>query len=123
MPRLKGIGSITLGSVLSLSAWGQSNPGQNPSIDSREEHKPKPGAGREIGAGGATIGTGAAKGTGAVAKGTAKGAAELVTLHPIHAGKSIGKGAATGGEDIAVGAVKGTTKVTKGIGRAFKKLF
>jgi hypothetical protein len=48
---------------------------------------------------------------------------DLVTLHPINAATSVGKGAAVGGKDVAVGTVKGTGKIGKGIGKAFKKLF
>jgi hypothetical protein len=69
------------------------------------------------------VGVGAAKGAGDLAKGTGKGAADLVTLHPVNAGASIGKGAAHAGKDVTVGSVKGTGKVTKGVGRAFKHLF
>jgi len=46
-----------------------------------------------------------------------------VTLHPIDAGTLVVKGAGSAGKDVTVGAVKGTGKVTRGIGRAFKKLF
>ena len=35
-----------------------------------------------------------AKGTGNLAKGTAKGTTDLVTLHPLQAGASVGKGTA-----------------------------
>ena len=105
--------------ALAFTAWSQSNPETNPTTAEKRE----PGAGREIGAGAGTIGTGAAKGTWAAAKGTAKGAADLVTLHPIDAGASVGKGAATAGKDVTVGAAKGTGKIGKGIGRVFKKLF
>jgi hypothetical protein len=48
---------------------------------------------------------------------------DLVTLHPINAASSIGKGAGAGGKDVAVGTVKGTGKIGRGIGKAFKKLF
>jgi hypothetical protein len=58
-----------------------------------------------------------------VAKGTAKGVGDAVTLHPIDAAGAVGKGALTGGKDVTVGAAKGTGKVVRGVGRAFKKLF
>jgi hypothetical protein len=48
---------------------------------------------------------------------------DLVTLHPINAATSVGKGAAVGGKDVAVGTLKGTGKIGQGIGRAIKKLF
>ena len=76
-----------------------------------------------MGAGAGTIGLGVAKGAGAAAKGTARGAVDLVTLHPINAATSVGKGAATAGKDVTVGTVKGTGKIGKGVGRVFKKLF
>jgi hypothetical protein len=113
---------ITISFALAFTAWSQSNPDANPNGKSKEE-KHEPGAAREMGAGAGAIGTGAAKGTGAAAKGVGKGAADLVTLHPINAGVSVGKGAATAVKDVTVGTAKGTGKVTKGIGRVFKKLF
>jgi hypothetical protein len=122
MKRWKTIGRpISIGFALAFTAWSQSDPATNPTTASKEE-KREPGAAREIGAGAGAIGTGAAKGTWAAAKGTAKGAADLVTLHPIEAGASIGKGAATAGKDVTVGTAKGTGKISKGIGRVFKKL-
>jgi hypothetical protein len=47
----------------------------------------------------------------------------LVTLHPIDAGVSAGKGAATASKDVTVGTAKGVGKVTKGVELVFKKLF
>jgi hypothetical protein len=95
MERWKTIGRpITISFALALTAWSQSNPETKPTGPSTEE-KREPGAAREIGAGAEAIGTGAAKGVGAVPKGTAKGAVDLVTLHPIDAGVSVGKGVAT----------------------------
>jgi hypothetical protein len=70
-----------------------------------------------------------AKGTGSLAKGTAKGAADVVTLHPVadvvtlhpvQGGASVGKGAAVAGKDVAIGTAKGTGKIAKGVGKAFK---
>ncbi len=58
-----------------------------------------------------------------MAKGTGKGALDLVTLHPIDAATSVGKGAGTAGKDVGVGAAKGTGKIGIGIGKAIKKLF
>jgi hypothetical protein len=100
--------------TLSACAWAQSH---------SDEPKHQRGPGKEIGSGAANIGTSAAKGAGNVAKGVGKGAVDLVTLHPINAATSVGKGAAVGGKDVAVGTVKGTGKIGKGIGKAFKKLF
>jgi hypothetical protein len=58
-----------------------------------------------------------------LAKGTAKGAADLVTLHPLQAGASVGKGAVVAGKDVGVGTAKGTGRIAKGLGKALKKLF
>jgi hypothetical protein len=58
-----------------------------------------------------------------VAKGTGKGAVDLVTLHPVNAATDIGKGAGKAGGHVAVGTVKGTGKVVKGTGKAIKKIF
>ncbi len=79
--------------------------------------------GGDIGSGAGDIGKGAAGGVGNVAKGTGKGAVDLVTLHPINAAGNVGKGAAVGGKDIGVGAAKGTGKVAKGVGRGIKHIF
>jgi len=118
-------GLILFALMLALSVSGQSGQAENATTVQKrvEERKPEPGAGREIGSGAGTIGTGAAKGTGNLAKGTAKGAVDLVTLHPLDAGASVGKGAAAAGKDVTVGTVKGTGKIAKGVGKAFKKLF
>jgi hypothetical protein len=105
---------ICLVLILAMTVLAQSQP---------DETKRDPGPGREIGSGAANIGTGAAKSAGNLAKGTGKGAVDLVTLHPINAATSVGKGAATGGKDVAVGTVKGAGKIGKGIGKAFKKFF
>jgi hypothetical protein len=116
---------ISIGFALAFTAWSQSNPDTpetNPPNQSKEK-KHELGAAREMVAGVGAIGVGAAKGTGAAAKGIGKGAVDLVTLHPIDAGASVGKGAVTAGKDVTVGAAKGTGKITKGVGRVFKKLF
>ena len=123
MATFKPLSPIALGLALAFPAWGQSSADQNSTADSKQEEKGKPGAAREIGAGAGSVATGAAKATGDVAKGTGKGAADLVTLHPINAVGSIGKGVATAGKDVTVGTAKGTGKVAKGIGRVVGKLF
>jgi hypothetical protein len=115
--------SLSLGLALALSAFGQSSPDQNSTTEQTHEQKGQPGAVREIGAGAGSVGTGAAKATGDVAKGGGKAAVDVVTLHPIDAAGSAGKGVATAGKDVTVGAAKGAGKVTKGIGRVFKKIF
>ena len=120
MSRWKSVGC---GLVFAFAAWGQSSTDQNAAPDQRHEQKSEPGVVRETGAGAATAGAGAAKGAGDVAKGTAKGVGDAVTLHPVGAAGAVGKGAVTGGKDVTVGAAKGTGKVVRGVGRAFKKLF
>jgi hypothetical protein len=54
--------------------------------------------------------------------GTAKGIGNLATLHPVDAAVSVGTGAGKAGKDMTVGTVKGTAKITKGVGRAIKKI-
>ena len=133
MTRLNLLIPTSLSFLLALAAWGQAN---TPRVDSRSEpqernspaestavQKKERGAAKEVGAGVGTIGVGAAKGAGDVAKGTGRGALDLVTLHPINAAGSFGKGAVAAGKDVTVGTVKGSGKVGKGIGRAFKHLF
>jgi len=66
---------------------------------------------------------GAAKGAGNLAKGTATGAADLVTLHPIDAAASLGKGAVIAGKDVTVGTAKGGGKIVAGVARGLKRLF
>ena len=103
---------ICLSLALAAGVWAQS-----------DEPQREPGPGREIGSGAGDIGKGAAKGAGNLAKGTGQGALDLVTLHPIDAAASVGKGAVLAGKDVSVGTVKGTGKMGRGIGRAIKKLF
>jgi hypothetical protein len=93
-----------LGPALVFFAWGQSGPAH------------------DIGSGAADIGKAPAKATGSAAKGTAMGAADAVTLHPVGAVKSVGSGAVGAGRDVTVGAAKGTGKVARGVGKAFKKM-
>jgi hypothetical protein len=112
---------MVLGLVIVSCSWAQSNADQN-SRTTVEDRNKEPGAGRQIGGGAATIGTGAAKGAGDLALGTAKGVGNLATLHPIDAGVSVGKGAGSAGKDLTVGTVKGTAKITKGIGKGLKKI-
>src|SRR5258708_34858361 len=117
--------------ILALSAfgWAQQPAPQEPTRqdqDTREasqQRKPERGAAREIGSGAGNIGVGAAKGAGDLAKGTAKGVGNLATLHPVNASVSVGKGAVAAGKDVGVGTVKGGAKISKGIGKAFRKIF
>jgi len=116
-----------LGLALVLSAWGQSSNGQTTTSETKhktaQNQKREPSPGRQMANGAGNMAGGAARGAGSAAKGVGKGAADLVTLHPVNAATSVGKGAAGAGKDAGVGAVKGTAKVTKGVGRAIKHLF
>jgi hypothetical protein len=122
MTRLNSM--VCLGTVLVFTAWAQQPDQSPPPVDSRtpEQHQ-GPGAAKDIGSGAGDVGVGAAKGAGAAAKGVGKGAVDLVTLHPVDAATSVGKGAVVAGKDITVGSAKGAGKITRGIGKVFRKLF
>lgn len=77
----------------------------------------------DVGSGAGDIAKGAAKGAGNTAKGVGEGALDLVTLHPMDAAASLGKGAGYAGKDVVVGTTKGTGKIAKGLGRGIKHLF
>ena len=94
-----------------------------PASDQKQERKKSNGAAKDIGSGAADTGKGAAKATGELAKGAAKGAGDLVTLHPIDAGAAVGKGAVVAGKDVTVGTAKGAGKMTRGVGKALRKIF
>ena len=79
-------------------------------------------AGHDIASGTGNVATAPVKGAADVGKGAAGAAGNLVTLHPIDAGVSAGKGVGKGGKDVAVGAVKGTGKVARGVGKTVKKI-
>jgi hypothetical protein len=124
MSRFKSV--LCAGLALAFSTWAQQqSPDQSPppAPDRTVEQSKSPGAAKDIGSGAANVGTGAAKGAGEAAKGVGKGAVDLVTLHPVNAAASVGKGAVVGGKDVGVGTAKGAGKITRGIGKAFKKLF
>ncbi len=113
--------------TLALAALGSAQsaepPDENGTPQAKAEKKNKPGAGKDIGGGTADVGKGAARGAGNLAKGTGKGAADIVTLHPIDGAESVGKGAASAGKDVTVGTAKGAGKVTRGVGKLFRKIF
>src|SRR5271168_4400501 len=77
-------------------------------------------AGGEMASGTGDIAKGAAKGAGSLAAGAGKGAVDLVTLHPIDAAVSVGKGGVSAGTHIAVGTTKGTGKIVIGVGKGIK---
>lgn len=117
---------IAIGLVVAGQAWNQSA-----TTDQRDVHntqKVKKGkknrsAGGDIASGSGNVAGGAAKGAGHAAEGVGKGAADLVTLHPIDAATDVGKGGVHGGKDVAVGTTKGVAKVSKGIGKGIKHIF
>ena len=118
---------LCFGAILSVAAWAQQSTDQNaPPEQSTKAEKQKhtsPGAAHDIGSGAGNVATGVAKGAGDAAKGAGKGAVDLVTLHPIDAASSVGKGAVNTGKDVSVGTAKGTGKVVRGVGKVFKKIF
>lgn len=117
--------TLILGTMFASCLLAQSDPGaqRQPQHQTQTHGQSHPGAVHEMGVGVATTALGTAKGLGAAAKGVAIGAVDLVTLHPIDAAVSVGKGAVIGGKDLTVGAVKGTGKVALGVGRGFKNIF
>ena len=124
MPRMFLVACCS--ALLVGSAWAQAQPpidSNPPATDAKSEHRKGPGAAHDIGSGAGNIGTGTAKGAGDAAKGVGKGAVDLVTLHPVNAATSVGKGAASAGKDVTVGAAKGTGKIARGVGKVFKKIF
>jgi hypothetical protein len=80
-------------------------------------------AGGEIASGSGDVGKGVAKGAGNLAVGAGKGAVDLVTLHPVDAAVSVGKGGVSAGKNVAVGTTKGTGKIVIGLGKGIKHLF
>jgi hypothetical protein len=80
-------------------------------------------AGGDVGHGSEDIGKGAGGAAGNVAKGTGKGAVDLVTLHPVDAAGNVGKGVGVGAKDAGVGVAKGTGDIAKGTGRGIGHLF
>lgn len=120
----RAISAILLGSALALSAWGQQpTPEQNTAYDRGASRSSEPGPGRQVANGAGNIGAGAARGAGHLALGAGRAAGNLVTLHPIDAAGSAGRGAVAAGKDVGAGTAKGGFKIGKGIGRALKKLF
>jgi len=79
--------------------------------------------GGDVGSGAGDIGKGAGGAAGNVAKGTGKGAADIVTLHPVKGVGNIGKGVGVGAKDAGVGAARGSGKIVKGTGRGVGHLF
>ena len=90
---------------------------------SAHSHKKDRSPGGDVASGTGDIGKGAAKGAGNLAAGAGKGAVDLVTLHPIDAAASVGKGGVVAGKDVGVGTVKGTGTIAKGVGRGIKHIF
>lgn len=115
---------LLFGLAIALPVQSQSS--FDPSTKSHEKtHGEKKGrsAGGEVASGSGDIAKGAAKGAGSLAAGAGKGAVDLVTLHPIDAATSVGKGSVSAGTHIAVGTTKGTAKIVTGIGKGIKHIF
>ena len=115
---------LLVGLAGSVPALSQSGSGQYSTANQKKHHEKKGrSAGGEMASGTGDIGKGAAKGAGNLAVGTGKGAVDLVTLHPIDAAASVGKGGVSAGKDVGVGTVKGTGKIVKGVGKGIKHIF
>ena len=104
----------------SHAAFGQNSPSSQVSSHPQKKHRS---AGGEVASGTGDIGKGAAKGAGNLAVGAGQGAVDLVTLHPIDAAASVGKGGVSAGKNVAVGTVKGTGKIVIGVGKGIKHVF
>ena len=120
------VGLFTLllfGLTVSVPARSQSSSDQDTTSQKTVQTKKKGrSAGGDVGSGSGDIGKGAAKGVGNLASGTGKGAVDLVTLHPIDAATSVGKGGVSAGKNVAVGTTKGTGKIIKGVGKGIKHI-
>jgi len=115
---------LLFGLVAGAPAQNQPGSGQGSAAHQKTHHEKKSrSAGGEIGSGSADIGKGAAKGAGNLVAGAGKGAVNLVTLHPIDAAASVGKGGVVAGKDVVVGTTKGTAKIVTGIGKGIKHIF
>jgi hypothetical protein len=117
--------SIALSLTVTLPALPQNTTEDQHVRSDTKVKKDKKGrsAGGDVASGSGNIAGGAAKGAGHAAEGVGKGAADLVTLHPIDAATDVSKGGASAGKDAAVGTTKGTAKIIKGIGRGIKHIF
>ena len=109
------------GAILSLPGWTQQTGGNAPADEKPQQHEGTT-ARHDVASGAGNIGIGAAKGAGDAAKGVGKGTVDLVTLHPVNAAGSVGRGAVSAGKDVTEGAAKGTGKIGRGIGKAFKRI-
>ena len=112
--------SVAVVPARSQSSSDQVAPTSQKAVKSKKKGRS---AGGDIGSGSGDLGKGAAKGAGNLAEGTGKGAVDLVTLHPVDAAASVGKGGVSAGKDVAVGSVKGTGKIVKGVGKGIKHIF
>src|SRR5271165_7032669 len=103
-----GLVALLLGLALALPVQGRAS-AAHPAKKSRS-------AGGEVASGTGDIAKGAAKGAGSLAACAGKGAVDLVTLHPIDAAVSVGKGGVSAGTHIVVGTTKGTGRIAIGVG-------
>ena len=110
--------------ITGTAAYGQQQqtaPATPPPAHAQPQTTRSPGG--DVGSGAGDIGKGAGGAAGNVAKGTGKGAADLVTLHPVKGAGNIGKGVGVGAKDAGVGAAKGSGKIVKGTGRGIGHIF
>ena len=122
-PTLATIFALAAVMLFGSPAFGRkSATGVNATAQSARKQKRSTRPGREVANGGKDIGRGAGKGAVSMAKGTAGAAGDLVTLHPVDAGVSLGKGAGGLGKDVGVGTAKGSAKIGKGAGKELGKL-
>ena len=113
---------LLLAAGLTIPVWAQDGAQQQTTVTKKQKKQGRS-PGGDVASGTGDIGKGAAGAAGHAAAGAGKGAADLVTLHPINAAGDVGKGAAYAGKDAGVGAAKGTGKIVKGIGRGIKHIF
>jgi len=121
--KLKFVAFLLLALAVAVPIHAASD--QSSASNPKSVHSQKKGRspGGDVASGTGDIGKGAAKGAGNLALGAGKGAVDLVTLHPIDAAASVGKGGVVAGKDVGVGTVKGTGKIVKGVGRGIKHIF
>ena len=88
--------------ALAVAAPSRAASDQSSTANPKSGHTQKKGRspGGDVASGTGDIGKGAAKGAGNLAVGAGKGAVDLVTLHPIDAAASVGKGGVVAGKDV-----------------------
>jgi len=121
VPSKRKMNRMLLSFCVVIVAMGQTQDSTPASVP-RQSARPGTTAKHDVGSGAGDIGKGAAKGVGSAATATAKGAVDLVTLHPVNAAADVGKGAVDTGRNVGMGAAKGTGKILRGTGKALRHL-